>query len=456
MKNKRMLMILVAVLVMALIAAGIVLAGDVILDSFDEGEQSLTSTASADYNTVTGSGMLGGERDVYLERESGSNTARVEIDTGDDNTFAFSAGAGNQTIAQVVWDGTDGNATTIDYDGLGGSTVDGDLLDGTNDGVVIEVVNWDGNDTDLIFTVYEYQGANSSDYCSEATIELRGGNIDASSSETYALSFDDNFTQCSGASNPVSNFDEAGAVVLTIDSVTAGPDLVLDLTITSLTRDYGDLPSAYGITTEANDGARHVKSATYFGSSIDQEADGNPSTGADGDGVDEDGVTRPATKWTNGTDGGHVEFEVSSPMYDESACVDGWIDWNDDNDFDDLGEHVIDSLNLYYGRNSNNWAQTFDVPSGTFDDSTSKSFYTRWRLSPDTDDDGDCGNEVNVSYDGYVVGGEVEDYLWDFGPNAITLAGINAGPALAGLPAFALVVAAVVGGTGLFLWKRRA
>jgi hypothetical protein len=43
-----------------------------------------------------------------------------------------------------------------------------------------------------------------------------------------------------------------------------------------------------------------------------------------------------------------------------------------------------------------------------------------------------------------------------FGPNAVTLSAIDAGPALVGLPAFALVVVAVVGGAGLFMWKRRA
>jgi hypothetical protein len=41
-------------------------------------------------------------------------------------------------------------------------------------------------------------------------------------------------------------------------------------------------------------------------------------------------------------------------------------------------------------------------------------------------------------------------------PTAVTLSAIDAGPALAGWPAFALVVAMVAGGAGLFVWKRRA
>ncbi|MGC9399701.1 MAG: hypothetical protein ACP5HM_11260 [Anaerolineae bacterium] len=41
-------------------------------------------------------------------------------------------------------------------------------------------------------------------------------------------------------------------------------------------------------------------------------------------------------------------------------------------------------------------------------------------------------------------------------PTAVTLSAIDAGPALASLPALALVVAAVAGGAGLFLWKRRS
>ena len=59
--------------------------------------------------------------------------------------------------------------------------------------------------------------------------------------------------------------------------------------------DYGDLPAAYGETTLADDGARHiVDGVTFLGAGVDVDGDGVHSADALADdnlGDDEDGVT---------------------------------------------------------------------------------------------------------------------------------------------------------------------
>jgi hypothetical protein len=57
---------------------------------------------------------------------------------------------------------------------------------------------------------------------------------------------------------------------------------------------------------------------------------------------------------------------------------------------------------------------------------------------PDSDNDGDCSDQSAVPYTGQVVGGEVEDYQWGFGPNAVQMTGMGSSSGIA--------VAAIVGG----------
>jgi hypothetical protein len=284
---------------------------------------------------------------------------------------------------------------------------------------------------------------------------MRGGGNISPPGEDYALSFDDDFVD-TGSGATMTN---VGAIVLTIETVATGADISVDLTLADTTRDFGDLPADYGITLGVNGGARHTKSATYFGSEVDTELDGANSSGADGDNLDgdddEEGVIRVG-KWQNGTDGGEVQFSVTSPQTNNYACVDGWIDWNDDNDFDDTNEHVVDSLLLFDLGFTDNLSQTFDIPTGTFGGSGTVSFYARWRIAPDTNGDGDCSNEVNMSYGGYVSGGEVEDYSWEFNdPTAITLSSLEARSPWLTSPLTLSVLALLVVGAAYLIFRSR-
>ena len=161
------------------------------------------------------------------------------------------------------------------------------------------------------------------------------------------------------------------------------------------TLDYGDLPVAYGVTTLAEDGARHPKGNFYLGSLIDGELNGQPSANADMDDntgfADEDGIViDPITKTV--TTLGRLEATASR----HGGYLQGWMDFNGDNDFDDVidgvSERIITNVLLDAGYNE----VFFDVPT-TIDAST---IYARFRY-------GEYGID---SLTGLAQIGEVEDY----------------------------------------------
>ena len=178
--------------------------------------------------------------------------------------------------------------------------------------------------------------------------------------------------------------------------------------------DFGDLPDAFGIVTEAQNGARHEITDLYLGIGVDGEADGQQSALANDDdttGVaDEDGIVATPSEWTV-TDGGEVMVTASA-----DGCLTGWIDWDDDKTFADADELIINNVAVMAGINT----LSFDVPTGGNVDQK----FGRFRLYPATIDDG-C---VAVSPIGLITGGEVEDYRFIFAdPSAISLLTTNAG-----------------------------
>ena len=168
----------------------------------------------------------------------------------------------------------------------------------------------------------------------------------------------------------------------------AAPDgEVEDLAITIVDAggfDFGDAPTAAqsGFTsdypTESSAmGASHqiVAGGPFLGSQPpDSEADGQPTTDADGDDEtgndDEDGVLLTATM-------------IASPARSNSASVlvtvdgigklDGWIDFNADGDWIDSGEQVFDSIDLADGQN----VLTAPIPTAA----TAGVTYARFRYS---------------------------------------------------------------------------
>jgi len=209
--------------------------------------------------------------------------------------------------------------------------------------------------------------------------------------------------------------------------------------------DYGDAPDQYG-TTLAEDGPRHATTdangdaldGPYFGATApDVETDGQPSGDADGDDA-LDSVTPPATPafvddedglgdYANdgaadsvtalfvsdpmNTSAATVSLDVQGVSADAPGYVSGWIDWNEDGDFDDANEQFAAGVAV-----TTSGLRDFSVtiPAGmgadmledTDDDvTTSGSTYMRIRIHSDPCDTGEALDPT-----GHANDGEVEDY----------------------------------------------
>ena len=157
--------------------------------------------------------------------------------------------------------------------------------------------------------------------------------------------------------------------------------------------DFGDAGAPYP-TLWADDGARHVASGPTLGSARDDEEDGIPSTGADGDDNtrtdDEDGVTVPASLRA-GQLGAAVTVNVQG--ISTGMVLDAWLDFDGDGCWGGDGEQVADSLRVVNGDNP----VAFDVPSWA----AAGEAVARFRL----------GTLRGLGYRGTAPDGEVEDHL---------------------------------------------
>jgi len=242
--------------------------------------------------------------------------------------------------------------------------------------------------------------------------------------------------------------------------------------------DFGDLPEpAPGAstpypTTHAKDGARHLISNLKLGNTVDTEDNGQPesqagrnSGGDDHDATpnDEDGVVRtPGVLWQPGK-----PVSVTVTISGGDGCLSGWIDWNNDGDFDDTygsgaTEHIISKQPVSL-EPPNPQTFSFKMPTQSDIPGLAKTFYARFRLVP-RDSNGQCSSVLD-SVTGGALGGEVEDYFWEFGPTAITLTRLEAtsissagasSRALSGAVAAALVLLAggATVGSALVLGRR--
>lgn len=155
--------------------------------------------------------------------------------------------------------------------------------------------------------------------------------------------------------------------------------------------DFGDAPDRPYPTLHLSDGARHtIDEQVYLGRGVDAEADGQPdgtATGDDHDGSnDEDGVVFTSALVI----GGKATVKVTAST---TGALNAWIDFNSDNDWDDVGEQVFVDQPLSAGVN----ALSFDVPT----DAVPAGTFSRWRFS----------RTRGLDYTGLAPDGEVEDYM---------------------------------------------
>lgn len=173
--------------------------------------------------------------------------------------------------------------------------------------------------------------------------------------------------------------------------------------------DFSDAPedqSHFYPTTLANGGAYHNNpSKVFLGQLHDEEADGQPSIGADADDFnpansdDEDGVTLPSVL----IPGSNTNIAVFVTSILEFNWLHGWVDFNGDGDWNDPSEHVYAAESVNAGLN----ILTLPIPAAAQSGAT----YARFRITGSN-----FPNPVAIPPGGGQDDGEVEDYRVDIDP----------------------------------------
>ncbi|MFZ0544505.1 MAG: hypothetical protein WAM60_03670 [Candidatus Promineifilaceae bacterium] len=438
--------LLIVILLLGLLTS-VVHAAALNVDSFDNDFQ--ISTFGTPCTTVTGSDMMGGERDILVNRTSGSGTIQADVDSTVANSLAFSIGAATRGTALIQFDGVDGSCTNSfglseslnPYDGLT---------------LYIQQVDLNGAVTMRIYT----DSSNYSEYSYAIPYSI------ASPGTEIYFPFDQFTSVGSGA-----DFGSVAAIEILLDGTLIDSlDMTLDFVSSDYSRDYGDLPAAYSNTEEVDDGARHRLGGIYFGTGVDSEPDGQESADATGDVArtdDETGITR-AGDWSTGT--GSVVIDVTKPNSVFLVCGVGFIDWDGDNVFEvsssigGVSEVVYNNFILSDG------TVNFTSPTpAQYGGAYPTSLNARFRIFRTNDplfsalgltlDGFGCptistpANVLQLVY-GEATDGEVEDYQWGFAPSAITL-----GSAETRTPDGWPLVAVVLLSTGLttcfIIWKQK-
>ena len=276
--------------------------------------------------------------------------------------------------------------------------------------------------------------------------------------------------------------DEYVSTTGLVQNVTLNPngDVTLYFGNRRLSMDYGDLPLAYGLTLFSEGGARHLpleQGDVWLGMNRDAEYDGYPNDSAmgdDNDNDDEDGVERGAT-WGGGS--GRIYVTVNGP-----SCLMGWVDYATVTEtlptnlfkefgFDGKFTESFDKGGSTYSEKviDNRLLTTAGVHEITFPlpaDFGGAGVFARFRLSPAIRVDGrESSNpaaEANGEYDcpsvglsGFVTGGEVEDYAWTFGPNAIELKRINVSQQRSSVSIGWVSIGVLISTSALWVIKRR-
>lgn len=212
-------------------------------------------------------------------------------------------------------------------------------------------------------------------------------------------------------------------------------------TVSYVPMDFGDLPAMYNNTLWADDGARHTLGSLYLGTSVTAKVDGVEDTNAAGDASD-NGVEFTGN-WSDGYG------DVSVTITGGKGCLTAWLDyWNGsapytpDGDFDDAGEVIINNQPV----NTGTTPFSFSLPGGA---ANSATWFTRFRLLPDLDNDGDCSDQTPPELTGEVAGGEVEDYRITFSPTNVNLRDISAVPVAVNPLTFVLPLIVLAGFLGI-------
>jgi hypothetical protein len=422
MKTKVRLFAVIVVLALTLTVAGIVLAANQSIDTFNTGLISLLVFQSDpsdpgdvawDYSSAVSAAALGGDREATIQWVGGTGaSASIQTDVVNSNRLAYAAGGGITAIGTVRWDGTGG---TADVNDCNLNNIDLRATGSTpeNNGFHLEVVD-DDWPVDMVIRIYSGATCTS---MAEAVVHLPGG-IAIPDHVDFFVPYN-TFTTVSGTPD----FTAVRAIELVIDgTVTAATDVSVDFLDADWYREYGDLPNTYGAGIV---NAFQVPQGLRLGRNVDVESVSQPdvsagtaTTGDDrtnlaGEVDDEDGVLRPnITKWTPG---GTAGLTVTVNGCAGTCYLNGWVDFLDNADFADTGEHVYNDVPVSDGTALRSFSVPAPVPGfpGTL--------YARFRICNAT---GTCNAPDSTN----VTNGEIEDYVWNFGPTAVTLDSLQAQP----------------------------
>ncbi|HBV63729.1 MAG TPA: adhesin [Rhodopirellula sp.] len=163
------------------------------------------------------------------------------------------------------------------------------------------------------------------------------------------------------------------------------------------TLDFGDAPNSYG--TALPDGARHgIVEGLAIGAAPDRDVDSVPSIDADSDDLnqlvnDENGVLQTVPL----SPGDTSNFEVTiTNTTGSTAYLQGFMDFNQDGDFDDNGEKFLSNHAVNNGVTNVIYSIAVPVPS----DAVTGDTYLRFRLS----------KTGNLGAAGFAGTGEVQDH----------------------------------------------
>lgn len=335
-----------------------------------------------------GSGILGGQRDVHVERKTIIGAVGAEIFT----QFGHAQGPGAIGITDVIWDGPDNDARLpvfdgnnnvdighadngLDPTGLGG--IDLTCHSGTDGRIVIKARTESTYQMRLRFEVFTSASQWSS-------YEKIGQTNNASQMIDFEFS---GFTPQGNNGTSGADFSNVGAIRMEVEGLDEDADLVITGALSNCGFDFGDAPdrrtppinatSSFYQTLLApapglQEGAHHQIGGPWLPSGptagandTDAENDGQPTPGADGDDTDgyddENAVTLPTMPYPH--DGPpHAPIvcdglEMPSATYcaavnvanptDQAAALVAWLDFDGGRDFDNTACDSSGTVILY-------------------------------------------------------------------------------------------------------------
>ncbi len=252
---------------------------------------------SSDNSTKNDPGVMGGERDLFVELTQGSDVySSVSLISGG-GFLRLASGSMVTGNAKVIWDGQDGSATTLNPTGLGG--LDFTSFNGnTMTGIVLKV---GADHPNSVVKLKVYTNAGKWSEFTATVPESVGG------AATQLLTFNFNGTPSSQAGGGV-DFSDVGAIELTFEGVTAVDGMVSLVGVIGLTTKTADFTAYEKINlgdrvwNDANnnsqlDNGEQGISGVKLNLFIDTDGNNQYTPGVD---------TFVATTNTNGT--GHYQF----------------------------------------------------------------------------------------------------------------------------------------------------